>query len=141
MIDSGIGMAEDQIERLFQPFVQADASITRLFGGTGLGLTLSKRLAVMLGGDLTVPVPSDTAARSASPWPPGRSIRPVYATTRPVRGPVPTLAAPATAVRLEGRILLAEDGADNQRLISLILEKAGAQVAVAQMARKPLKWL
>ncbi|MFT5377279.1 MAG: signal transduction histidine kinase, partial [Candidatus Latescibacterota bacterium] len=52
--DSGIGMTQEQIERLFQPFAQADASTTRKYGGTGLGLTISKRFCQMMGGDISV---------------------------------------------------------------------------------------
>ena len=52
--DSGIGIPADMLERIFQPFVQADASSTRAFEGTGLGLAISKRLAQALGGDITV---------------------------------------------------------------------------------------
>lgn len=52
--DTGIGMSNDHLSRLFQPFVQADPSITQQYGGTGLGLTITRRLAQLLGGDVTV---------------------------------------------------------------------------------------
>jgi len=52
--DTGVGIADDQIDLLFQPFVQADASITRLYGGTGLGLAITREFARLLGGDVTV---------------------------------------------------------------------------------------
>jgi PAS domain S-box-containing protein len=52
--DTGIGISSDQMEKLFQPFTQADASTTRKYGGTGLGLALSRKLCRMMGGDITV---------------------------------------------------------------------------------------
>ncbi len=54
VIDSGIGMKPEQMEKLFQEFTQADSSTTRKYGGTGLGLAISKRFCVMMGGDITV---------------------------------------------------------------------------------------
>ena len=52
--DTGIGMSNEHLARLFQPFVQADPSITQQYGGTGLGLTITRRLAQLLGGDVSV---------------------------------------------------------------------------------------
>jgi signal transduction histidine kinase len=51
--DSGIGMTPEQLGRLFQPFMQADVSTTRKYGGTGLGLVITKRFCEMMGGDIT----------------------------------------------------------------------------------------
>jgi signal transduction histidine kinase len=52
--DSGIGMSQEELSRLFKPFQQVDGSITRRFGGTGLGLALSQRLMAMMNGRITV---------------------------------------------------------------------------------------
>ncbi len=135
--DTGIGMTPQQQAVLFQAFSQADSSMTRRFGGTGLGLMISKRFANMLGGDLTV---QSTQGEGSSFL--------VVVGTGPLQGvavtdynsqtnqPRPTSQAAAVkpsdaGLPLHCNILLAEDGPDNQRLISFVLKKAGAQVTVA----------
>jgi PAS domain S-box-containing protein len=138
VIDTGIGMTEQQIGRLFRPFVQADTSTTRKFGGTGLGLMISKRLAEKLGGDVQV----DSVAGEGSTFSVTVSAGPL-GDVKMIAGPTETEASaelmgeqfvkPTRAsTRLDGRILLAEDGPDNQRLISFVLSKAGAEVEVAE---------
>ncbi len=135
VIDSGIGMTEEQVAKLFRPFSQVDTSASRRHGGTGLGLAISKRLASKLGGDITV---KSTAGEG--------STFTVIVATGPLDG-VQWIETPseteisrtsasqksqAVAIRLDCRVLLAEDGPDNQRLISFLLRKAGAQVTVAE---------
>ncbi len=133
--DSGIGMSDEQLSKIFQPFTQADSSTTRRFGGTGLGLTISKRLATMLGGDIvvhsvlgqgstfTVSVDTGNLQNVAL-------LENLADETTPVPVAVPD--AIDRTRRLAGRILLAEDGPDNQRLISFLLRKSGASVEVAE---------
>jgi PAS domain S-box-containing protein len=129
VVDTGIGMTEEQISRLFQPFVQADNSTARRFGGTGLGLTISKRLAAMLGGTLTVAsLPAvGSSFRIALPL----DSRTSSTNNNVVRCPPPPAQTPQGTVQLQGCVLLAEDGLDNQRLIALLLRKAGLDVVVA----------
>lgn len=135
--DSGIGMDEAQAEAIFEPFVQADSSTTRKYGGTGLGLAISRRLAEMMGGSLRV-----------ESWPGRGSVFALeIAVDRPLPGALTPQAIPpaesdvprATVadepeIERSGppRVLLAEDGEDNRRLISFLLEKAGVQVEMAE---------
>lgn len=136
VIDSGIGMSEKQTRRLFQPFTQADNSTTRRFGGTGLGLSISKRLAKLLGGDLTVDSLPGVGSKFRFTIDGGsaENVEILHGFTESL---VPVLPKQANdkPVTLRGRILLAEDGPDNQRLISTHLITAGAEVVVAENGR------
>jgi PAS domain S-box-containing protein len=132
--DTGIGMTEEQMRRLFQPFAQADSSTTRRFGGTGLGLTISKRLALMLGGDIavhSVPGKGSTfrVTIATGPLEGVRLVDHSRPATVACHQPPPM---PRVTLPLDCRILLVEDGPDNQRLISFLLKKAGAEVVIAQ---------
>ncbi len=130
--DSGIGMTPEQMGRLFRAFSQADNSMSRRFGGTGLGLSISKRLAEMLGGDITVssePGAGSTFSITVSAEVlAGHDQHSAQFLLPRNRNPETTLPADALA---GARILLAEDGPDNQRLIAFHLKKAGALVEIA----------
>ncbi len=135
VIDTGIGMNHEQAAKLFQPFTQADSSMTRKFGGTGLGLTISKRLAEALGGDISISsVPGKGSTFSVTVE--TGSLDGVASVENPSEAEdhneTASKSKAAANVRIDCRILLAEDGPDNQRLIALILKNAGADVAVVE---------
>ncbi len=140
--DTGVGMPEEQLGRVFEAFAQADASTTRRYGGTGLGLTISKRLTELMGGRIEVQsrLGKGTAFRVWLPTGPMRG-------TRLVSDPRAEMAVKAEGVvpcdaadeRLDCRVLLAEDGIDNQRLIATVLERAGAEVEVVPDGQRALE--
>jgi signal transduction histidine kinase/ActR/RegA family two-component response regulator len=131
--DTGIGMTDEQLGRLFRPFVQAEDSTARRFGGTGLGLAISKQLAEFLGGDLSATsvagAGSRFVARIAAGTRAGLQLGPLagwrVAETPPAQG---VRGAPTPGVRIAGAVLLAEDGEDSRRLIESHLRAAGAEV-------------
>lgn len=133
--DTGIGMSSDKIARLFQPFTQADASIARKFGGTGLGLALSKKLASLLGGDVTL-VRSEPGK--------GSSFRITVADVPVAKGAeVKTSkdesvsdALPAPDALAGCRILVVDDSEDNRILVQMFLKGVGAKVEFAENGRE-----
>lgn len=134
--DTGIGMTPEQVGRLFEPFAQADTSTTRRFGGTGLGLVISQRLAKALGGDIQVHSEPGKGSRFVVLIDPGPIDRARMIAEKPQAGVMRQEARPAeTDATLRGRVLLAEDGPDNQRLIALVLRKAGLAVEIAGNGR------
>ncbi len=138
--DTGPGMTKAQAAELFKPFVQADASVTRKHGGSGLGLTICRRLADLMNGDVRLEYTE-----------PGRGSRFVLelplvpvadseliddlASCSSRNGSSSATPQRTNASALQGRILLAEDGEDNRRLISYHLTRAGATVTIAENGR------
>ncbi|MFN0057372.1 MAG: CHASE4 domain-containing protein [Planctomycetota bacterium] len=142
--DTGIGLSVEAQRRLFRSFAQADSTTTRKYGGTGLGLAISKRLAVLMGGDIllssapgygscfTLALPCEVADDSES----------IFPRANGERGVEPSLSALGAEPAIDRslvRILLAEDGAENQRLITALLEKLGYQVEVVADGKMALE--
>jgi len=132
--DTGIGIAADKLDGMFQPFTQADSSITRRFGGTGLGLTISRRFARALGGDITV----------SSEYGKGSTFS-VTVATGPLAG---VRRVDQSALADQGgqdastdevrwtfppkRVLVVDDGPENRELVRLVLGETGLIVSEAE---------
>ncbi|HEY1933570.1 MAG TPA: ATP-binding protein [Acetobacteraceae bacterium] len=125
--DTGIGIEADTIARLFEPFSQADTSATRTFGGTGLGLTISRRLARLLGGDITVT--SKPGQGSVFTL-----CVPLIAAEPPAAQESPSPGAPLAPLH----ILVAEDQGTNRWLIDRQLRRLGCTVTAVEDGRAAL---
>src|SRR6267154_2743455 len=123
--DTGIGMNEEQLGRLFQEFTQADASTTRQFGGTGLGLAISRRLCRLMGGDITV-----TSAPGEGSTFIVRLPAQVPA-LMPVRETGAVMTAPAASESLRGTVLVIDDDPTARELIGTHLASEGFAVETA----------
>jgi signal transduction histidine kinase/ActR/RegA family two-component response regulator len=127
--DTGIGMKPDELRKIFKPFKQADSSTTRRFGGTGLGLSLSRQLTTLLNGQLTVDSVYNEGTTFMLTIPCGE------VPTKMVNGIVDDSsqqeAEENTHVALAGRVLLVEDNDLNQQLLKAFLEKMGVTVSIA----------
>ncbi|WP_448206579.1 ATP-binding protein [Azospirillum sp. sgz302134] len=125
--DTGIGMTEEQRARVFEAFVQADASTSRKYGGTGLGLAICKRLVQAMGGDIAV---SSTPGRGSTfrfsiRSHPAEALPAADALGRPLAD---LIGAPGDALAVSLRLLLGEDNDVNRMLISAMLTRMGHRI-------------
>jgi signal transduction histidine kinase/ActR/RegA family two-component response regulator len=134
IIDTGVGIPPDKLTDIFDPFVQADNSVTRKYGGTGLGLAISRRIARTLGGDLTVQSKvgkGSTFTASVDTGPLGEvdSIAcPAFESISLQKGKQKD----ASAALQSARILLVDDGDTNRKVVSIMLKRSGADVTTAE---------
>ncbi|MGD8796370.1 MAG: ATP-binding protein [Thiohalophilus sp.] len=138
--DTGVGMTKAQIEKLFAPFSQADSSTTRKFGGTGLGLYITKQLVDKLGGQLHVSsIPElGTRVEILLKLKPTEHNELIYNPDENLEQNTIS-SSDAAVTTLEGRVLLAEDSVDNQKLVSLYIRKLGAEVDVANNGKEAIE--
>lgn len=142
--DTGIGMTAEQLKLLFEAFQQGDSTTTRRFGGTGLGLRISRRLAELLKGDISVrsrPGAGSVFTVQIAARLPRETIVPVPAEQPSVHQTSLPVAKCRPQPLAGVRVLFAEDGPDNQRLISFLLRKAGAEVRLFETGRCALESL
>ena len=144
--DTGIGIAEDRREVIFNPFTQADGSTTRKYGGTGLGLAISKQLVSLMGGEIGI---ESTASKGSTFWftvrlekQPDESLS-LLSSQGTLQKKYDTLSLPVNAVysELRFRVLLAEDNTINQKVAQIMLNKLGFKADVVANGLEAVKAL
>jgi len=137
--DTGIGVSAELRATLFQPFTQADSSTTRRFGGSGLGLSICRELATLMGGDVGLDSDGRTGSTAWVDLPLVAASEDDFTTIASPLDEVPS--QPLTGMR----VLLAEDNAVNRLIVGAMLTRLGAEVieaangteAIAQASRSP----
>lgn len=129
--DTGIGMTQEQVERVFNPFSQADASMSRKYGGTGLGTTISKQLVELMGGNICVT--SEKGKGSTFTFSLPLKAVEVSVCTPDTSGPS------STQIQSTLNVLVVDDVQQNVELLSLLLTRAGHQVDTATDGEQALE--
>ena len=133
VIDTGIGLTSEQSQRIFESFTQAEASTTKRFGGTGLGLTLSKRFADLLGGSLSVESKIGKGSKFKLSIDPGivADSRWLSNLEQATDEQQPQTNNAVPQANTTGHVLVVDDNEDNQNLIRLYLRKMGITCNIA----------
>jgi signal transduction histidine kinase/CheY-like chemotaxis protein/HPt (histidine-containing phosphotransfer) domain-containing protein len=140
VVDTGIGMTTDQARNVFDAFTQADTSITRKYGGTGLGLTLSSQLSEMLGGSLSLDSEIGVGSRFTVTVDAGDLEGVTYLSqTDDAAACQSSVTEPIPANSLVGSVLIAEDNPANQALLKMYVTKAGATATVAEDGQRAVE--
>ncbi len=137
IVDTGIGIKQDKLDEIFNPFSQADNTVTRRFGGTGLGLTICRQIAAALGGDVQVASVLGQGSTFTLTVPTGSldEVEMIDLSTADGIGRRKEKSA-AVEYDLSGvEVLLVEDGSTNRKLISLALRRVGVNVTEAENGR------
>ncbi|HLO18194.1 MAG TPA: response regulator, partial [Anaerolineales bacterium] len=132
--DTGIGIPESHMSRLFQSFSQADSSTTRRFGGTGLGLAISKRLAEMMGGEMHA---ESKGISKGSTFIFTINAEPAKVTERKTARDIKGI----QSVLHDKRVLIVDDNATNRRILTLQTEKWGMHPRETEYPRQALEWI
>jgi signal transduction histidine kinase/DNA-binding response OmpR family regulator len=133
--DTGIGIAPNQMSKLFQPFSQVDASTTRKYGGTGLGLAISQRFCELMGGGITVSSEPGKGSTFTMRLPRHANRAPVVEAPPPV----PALSAPATPQTQTNTVLVIDDDPTVHDLMERSLSREGFEVVVASSGAEGLR--
>ncbi len=138
--DTGIGIPQDKHVAVFDTFGQADGSHTRQYGGTGLGLTITKQLAQLLGGDLSFTSQEGKGSTFSLVIPTGADVEPSVLSGEGVQTKEAATESVITDnLHFSGKVLLAEDAKSNQILVERILERYGLEVVVVDNGKEAIE--
>ncbi len=137
--DTGIGIASDKQETIFEAFSQADGSTSRKFGGTGLGLTITKKLVELLGGSISLKSETNKGSIFSLIIPAGVDVESRSLITELDRSTFSSGRSEIDDIKLSGKILVAEDDGVNQKVILSMLKKVGLQTTLANDGREAVE--
>ena len=137
--DTGIGIPEDKLQTIFESFKQADGSTTREYGGTGLGLTISKKTAQLMGGDMWVKSPADSRLKVSSRCGPGSIFYFTVHFKKDADGSEGI--RPVDVSQLEGKpILIADDNETARKIVADMVERVGMVPVLAGSGEEALAY-